>query len=112
MLAFLFVWPWWVTLAGALAVIVGLLLVADEVADVLGWWLVVPGAVVILFFGVFALTVSVGRHYSRVTCHRFHDTTGRPTRFVIYNIGATACLTRSGSTWLPIDQLREFGSGR
>lgn len=111
MLAYLFLWPWWVTFVLLALIVVGIALEAVETTDGLGFVLAGVSAFAVLFVGIFAITVSVGRHYDRINCRRFEETTGRPTRFVIYSIGSTACLTRSGKTWLPIEQVREFGNG-
>jgi hypothetical protein len=109
MLALLMVWPWWVTLALAVITAAVLIGVYDEKLGDGGIIAVILLGSVALIFGAFALTVSLGRHYDRINCRRFADTTGRPTRYVIYSIGSDDCLTPSGSRWIPIQQLREFG---
>ena len=62
-------------------------------------------------FLVMGVVISIGRHYDRQSCHRFEQTTQRPTRFVIYTTFAWDCLTPSGNgKWIPTTNLRQFST--
>jgi hypothetical protein len=105
------VWPWWAFIVLTVATVA--LWWIDGGIDG-NAWLFAAGMVVAvgaLSLGIFGLIISVGRHYNRVECRTFAQTTNRETRFVLYSTFRWDCLTPDGNgKWIPTKNLREFGS--
>lgn len=109
-------WLWLATAAivvpSAVALGVGVKRYRDNDLD--GWAVafVITGAIFLLIGLLLPITTIGGRVYNRIECRSFAANTGRDTKFVVYtSFDSGTCLTPAGNNkWIPIDNLREFGS--
>lgn len=72
--------------------------------------LIVSAFILAVIVGVFALSITIERHYGHIHCKAFGHNTNRTTKFVVQSyVDGGVCLTPSSDgRWIPTSQLRDI----
>ncbi len=77
----------------------------DPLTCVFMWVCILSGIILMLVFGIRAISL----HYARASCNSYAKRTGQTVKFVTLPAWSTACLVRVKSgKWIPNDQIGNY----